>query len=1694
MVPLSALFFTHICTLTERKHIGWKIVKVLGWVILSLLFLLLLVLLFIRSPFGQDFIVKRLTGFVSDKTKTEVSIDRLFITFGGNLYLEGLYLEDLQGDTLVYSEKLETGMALIPFLRTGEIQVTGLDWEGLQARVERDSTGKFNFDFLLEAFSGQSKDAEAATDTSSAGASTFPEISLGPLRTRAWDIRYTDEVLGLTVDLNLGNLEILTESLDLNRMDFHVGSIRWENTDLNYHQNKPFPASSEEESGETPLPVLVLDELSLANINLHYQSVPDGMDVLARLGAFDLELPEADLENQKLQIKSLMLRDTYLDYQSKTLAEPASQTAADTDPEPLSWPEWQVTIGALDLADNEIRYQVDQKKAPIGVFDPDDLGIRDINLKLNQAFLNSSGAGASLKQLSFRERSGFTVEDFQVDLSMEEEMTTARKLELKTGNSQLSGNASLNYSELLNLLSNPDQSRFDLRVEQLSIGLQDAFYFSPELEQNDYFKTLARKSLKAGFSAKGDKEQINLEEFSAAWGNQTTIELLGSIQQPLNMDRLSWQLEALNFVTVNSDMNRFLSEESLGISFPDTLELGIKSKGNLNSFSLQSGLEAFGSKFEMDGRISTKGETYAYDLQASLREAPLGQILNLPDFGSVGFDMQAKGNTGPAEDLNLRLDTEWTKLEWKGHDYEGMNLLVRMENGKGDLELQHQDEFLDVKLKAETEFNQDDAQVDLHLDLQGADFNRLNISPNNLRGSMQLNANYKGNSSSYDLTSRIREGTVVLEEQAYPLGDWDMSLRVMPDTTDFTLESNILQGELHANADPAASVAGIIRHFNKHFKDTEQPGHVASDSIQMVAVDLELNVLPGLLLDRVLLPDLERMDEGSIALNFDESREHLEGTVDFPYLSYAGIVVDSLGVRVNSDREDFDFAFGLLGMETGPLALGPTYFTGEILEELLYLDFNALDGEEVLAHMAFDLGFEGDSLKLHVNPDSLILNKKTWSVPDNNELWLADSSLVFKDFTFSRENQTLSFYNKPEGNTIGLNFDNFRLATFTSLLNPDEMVATGRVDGEFVVENPFGATGLLADISITDLGVLQVPLGNLSLNAATMADENNYDFNLSLGDGGIELNLNGDYLADSAGAILNLKLDLEKLELAVLAGLSQGAISGGEGYLSGEFNVKGNTNSPEYQGRLRFNETTFTVSTLNAAFALDEEEINLDNQGVYLDQLTIEDNERNGFTLDGQILTESLSNPAFDLELTTRNFRLLNSTVEDNDLFYGDAIIGADVSIRGDLTLPEVNANLTVEKGTNLSFVVPESQLDVVEREGVVTYVNRNDPDDILTKRLEETSNTGFSGYQVSALLKVSPEAIFNVVIDARSGDNLMVEGAADLRLDLDPNGRVNLTGIYELSRGHYELSLYNMVNRRFEIREGSSITWGGDPLDASMEITAIYKVETSAVDLMTATAAGGSRENMMQYRQQLPFQVFLNIEGEMLRPLISFRLDMPEDEKGAIGGSVYSQVQQLNSQEGELNRQVFSLLVLNRFFPSGGNAGGGGTTAMAKSSVSQLLSSELNSLTNNMLGGTGFELDVDLDSFQDYQGSSPQSRTQLNLNARKRFLDDRLIVQVGSQIDIEGSSQERGADNALLGNVSIEYLLTENGRYRIRGFRKNQFESFIDGQLVVTGFSAIFNREFNRFEELWKGIETRRNESDPLNKPTETSDENQDK
>lgn len=138
--------------ISKKKRPWWKrVFRIIGWIVIALFILFLALVLFIRSPWGQNIIVGKLTNYVSGKTHTKVSIKKLFITFSGDIYLEGLYLEDKKGDTLIYSKSLQADIPLWPIIRGNPISIDGVEWNGLRANVMRkDSIEGFNFQFLIE--------------------------------------------------------------------------------------------------------------------------------------------------------------------------------------------------------------------------------------------------------------------------------------------------------------------------------------------------------------------------------------------------------------------------------------------------------------------------------------------------------------------------------------------------------------------------------------------------------------------------------------------------------------------------------------------------------------------------------------------------------------------------------------------------------------------------------------------------------------------------------------------------------------------------------------------------------------------------------------------------------------------------------------------------------------------------------------------------------------------------------------------------------------------------------------------------------------------------------------------------------------------------------------------------------------------------------------------------------------------------------------------------------------------------------------------------------------------------------------------------------------------------------------------------------------------------------------------------------
>lgn len=121
--------------------------------------------------------------------------------------------------------------------------------------------------------------------------------------------------------------------------------------------------------------------------------------------------------------------------------------------------------------------------------------------------------------------------------------------------------------------------------------------------------------------------------------------------------------------------------------------------------------------------------------------------------------------------------------------------------------------------------------------------------------------------------------------------------------------------------------------------------------------------------------------------------------------------------------------------------------------------------------------------------------------------------------------------------------------------------------------------------------------------------------------------------------------------------------------------------------------------------------------------------------------------------------------------------------------------------------------------------------------------------------------------MDPTSTDSLVVRGEAALSFAMDRSGKMSLTGVYSLDEGSYLVSLESVIKRRFNIVPGSSITWNGDPLEATLSLNARHEVRASPYDLVASQMAGLSDAEKNAYRQQIPFRVLLKLRGEMLQP-----------------------------------------------------------------------------------------------------------------------------------------------------------------------------------------------------------------------------------
>lgn len=351
--------------------------------------------------------------------------------------------------------------------------------------------------------------------------------------------------------------------------------------------------------------------------------------------------------------------------------------------------------------------------------------------------------------------------------------------------------------------------------------------------------------------------------------------------------------------------------------------------------------------------------------------------------------------------------------------------------------------------------------------------------------------------------------------------------------------------------------------------------------------------------------------------------------------------------------------------------------------------------------------------------------------------------------------------------------------------------------------------------------------------------------------------------------------------------------------------------------------------------------------------------------------------------------------------------------------------------------------------------------------------------------LELTPDAYAEIIFDIKSGDIIRGRGNGKLSMNIDTNGAFSMIGDYTLTEGGYNFTLYNIINKEFSIQPGSQITWDGNPYKANLDIQAVYEQNVSLLPIVN-TGQDSTLANSPELKRRYPAKVLLDLKGDLLQPEVDFDIsfsnypDYVLTNSGQIPlrTSIVAFEAELEADEQELKRQVFSLIILRRLSPRSSFA----VSGSVGNSVSEFLSNQLSYWVTQI--DENLEIDVDLGSFDEDQFNTFQLRLSYSfLGGRLRITRDGGFTQ-GETDDVNQEIL------GILGDWSVEYLLTPDGKLRAKIYNRTNFntlDQITNTATTSTGVSLVHVTSFDQLREIFE-----RNKDDKKEKSEDEEEEPQ--
>lgn len=703
--------------------------------------------------------------------------------------------------------------------------------------------------------------------------------------------------------------------------------------------------------------------------------------------------------------------------------------------------------------------------------------------------------------------------------------------------------------------------------------------------------------------------------------------------------------------------------------------------------------------------------------------------------------------------------------------------------------------------------------------------------------------------------------------------------------------------------------------------------------------------------------------------------------------------------------------------------------------------------------------FEAEKTSLVFESSFVKVADKQWEfVPERRVSLLNDAwnTILFEGIELRNNGQRISLEgalaDSAAHKQLNVDIEGFNLDFLDPVLGKD---IEGDLSAQVVLRDVYQQILFDGDINVEGFAIDGFFFGDISAKAAWDAPEKKVRLEASVYSRvDYVLFAEGDYTP--ATQALDFLLDFRNMELNVAEPFLREYVSRMSGQISGQMKLKGTIQEPQIIGIAKVEAGRFRINYLGTLYEFSDRVFFTENE-IRIRRMTLNDRFGQSAQLRGSIFHESFKNIRLDLNADFQNFNLLNLQEGENSTFYGTAFATGNLLIKGPAEQLDLTINAKSERNTKI--FIPLDGYEQTAEKDYIQFVNFKEQKSDSGSVQNSVRQINLSGLTITMNLDLTSDASFEIIFDKRAGDMIKGTGQGKLQLIIDNRGEMSIWGDYYIRKGTYTFTLLNLLNKSFNVRENSVIYFTGGLLNATMNVEASYDQLVSLEPLLDRNIVANS--NNAEFSRRYPIGVILRLEGSLLAPTIKLDIDFYNLENTLqnidLKSALLNFKARIINDELELNRQAFSLIAFRRFSAENSFSGVSGSG----STVSELLSNQL----SHWMSQVDENLQIDLDlSGLDANNSAFQVRLSYTL------LNGRLRVTRGGIID----AQNQSAAANIVGEWTVEYLLTEDGRYRLKMYNRNLQNNLAatnlgNQTLTSAGVSLQYTQSFNSLRDLFR-------------------------